>query len=306
MILDGKEYLNLDGSYIDLVQDPDEELLKAAEETPHELMREYQIPEFAASNGWISNFMKQHDYVFRKYHAEKRGAIKEEDVDEYLQKLEAAVKLFGPQKVINMDETHILLDYSSPYTIAKKGQKTVTVKKQYLDQKAGTTYIGTIAMDPSVRFPLYCVARGSSVRSYGKYQNTAHKCQMDFSESGWCTFEVMKRYVEWLYERMGRTAFALVLDKYTTHHKVEPLFAHLGIVFIYVPANGTGKYQPLDRTIFGILKKQLSEREAHDPIELAPGQPHTDKYAIIHARTLNIWQGLSHDAIKSAWKISKQ
>jgi len=306
LIDEGKEYINLDGSYIDPVQNPDEEILKAAEENPHELMREYQIRDFSASGAWILNFMDKHDYVFRKYHAEKRGVIKENDVDEYLAKLESAIRRFGPNRVINMDETHILLDYSSPYTIAKKGQKTVSIKKQYLDQKAGTTYIGTIAMDPTVRFPLYCIAKGFSERSFDKYQNTASKCKMDFSESGWCTFEAMKRYVEWLYEKMGRIPFALVLDGYTTHHKVESLFEPKGIEFIFVPANGTGKYQPLDRTIFGIVKKQLSEREAHNPIELAPNQPHTDKYAIIHARTLNIWQGLSQDAIKSAWEISKQ
>ena len=52
---------------------------------------------------------------------------------------------------------------------------------------------------------------------------------------------------------------ALLLDCYRAHRTddVKEEVRKLGIKLIYVPSNGTGKYQPLDRRIFWILKSKL-------------------------------------------------
>lgn len=53
--------------------------------------------------------------------------------------------------------------------------------------------------------------------------------------------------------------WSLIMDCYTAHHtpKVIQLAGKLKIQLIYVPANGTSIYQPLDRKAFGILKSKM-------------------------------------------------
>lgn len=52
---------------------------------------------------------------------------------------------------------------------------------------------------------------------------------------------------------------ALILDVHPSHRtqKVTETAGRLKIELIYVPANGTGIFQPLDNKIYGILKSKL-------------------------------------------------
>ena len=125
-------------------------------------------------------------------------------------------------------------------------------------------------MDPSIRIPLYCVAKGKTNQCESKYENNDKLCRMDHSASGWTTTEVMIDYIDWLYQEMDSEPFALVLDVYASHisEDVERHAAQLEIELIFVPANGTGTYQPLDRIIFGIVKKKLAKKELQNPVAI--------------------------------------
>ena len=271
-------------------------------------MNELNIPNFKGSKTWVYDFMSRHKLVFRKPHYARRAAIDPEIVNDYLHSLDAAITYYGHKRVLNMDETQVLLNNYPSYTIALVGQESVTIEKKFLDEKAGTTYIGTISNDPSVRFPLYCIAKGKTNRCEEKYENTnTNDCQMDHAEEGWCTQFVMIRYLTWLYALMGNEPFALVLDIYRAHitDDVSKFAEDHGIKLIYVPANGTGQYQPLDRRIFGIIKKQLEEKdededEDEDDVE---SLTRSEKFKSVHHKLIKIWKGLSNDAINSAWEI---
>lgn len=62
---------------------------------------------------------------------------------------------------------------------------------------------------------------------------------------------------------MNDEPFALVFDVYKSHldKEVRKEAKRLGIKLIYVPACGTGKYQPLDIRVFGALKKEIANYE---------------------------------------------
>jgi len=272
---------------------------------PHFLMNKYNIPSFCASKAWVSNFLKKHKFVYREFHAKKRGAIKESEVEKYLENLNKALVKYGPHRVLNMDETQILVDNYPSNTIAKKGQKTVIVEKKFNDSKTGTTYIGTICYDPNQRFPLFCIAHGTTEVCERKYQNVENECQMDHSESGWTTVEVMKDYLNWLSIEMKNQPFALVLDIYATHitKDVKDLASQLKIELIYVPANGTGEFQPLDRTIFGIVKKELTSLHYHMKYNEEGLKTHKELYAQTHRQVNKIWNNISNKAIKSSWHM---
>jgi len=278
--------------------------LEEARYQPHTLMNRFNIPSFSASNSWISRFLKENNYVYRVAHYARRGAIDKKSVDIYLQHLSNAVRKYGRAKVLNMDETHVLVNNFSPKTITRKGLTDVIIDVANKNDKAGTTYIGTIAMDPNVRFPLYGVAKGKTEKCEKKYNNTDRsRSEMDHSSSGWCTVDVMSRYLHWLSEYMSGQPFALVLDIYTTHiaDEIRDIATQLGIECIYVPANGTGQYQPLDRRIFGIVKKQLAKQELHSS-QIEAAKP-KELFGIVHEKVLKIWENISTAAINSAWDI---
>lgn len=78
---------------------------------------------------------------------------------------------------------------------------------------------------------------------------------------------VMIAYLRWLKKKMGDESFALILDVYKahTHASVKKEVQKLRIKLIFVPAYGRGIYQPLDRRLFGIIKKRLSSINENDP-----------------------------------------
>ena len=82
-----------------------------------------------------------------------------------------------------MDETQVRLNNFSPYVLAKRGEPNVIIEKDNIDLKTGTTYIGTIAVDPSIRFPLYCIAKGLTQLCEQKYRNVSEEeHKMDHSQ----------------------------------------------------------------------------------------------------------------------------
>ena len=76
----------------------------------------------------------------------------------------------------------------------------------------------------------------------------------------------------------------------------------LNIELIYVPANGTGTYQPLDRKIFGIVKKKLVEREMHSSFQ-CHGSRQSELYGQAHEMVIKNWNNISCSANISAWDI---
>ncbi|MBR4634431.1 hypothetical protein IKO50_05835 [bacterium] len=298
-------YLNDKNLFSDLCNQKYEELYELALVEPQQIVNQYSVPVFKASRTWAFNFMRKHNLVYRRTHYARRGAIDEVKANEFLQHLSDAISRYGPSRVLNMDETQVLLNNFNKKTIAIKGQKTVTVEKDFVDLKAGTTYIGTISMDPTQKFPLYCIAKGLSPVCEEKYGNEmfTDKCVMDHSKSGWCTVDVMQRYLNWISLVMNKEPFALVLDIYRTHitQDVKNLAAKLNIELVYVPANGTGTYQPLDRTIFGIVKQKLSSQE-YSLIDVG-NIKRAEMFGVMHQRMIKAWQAISQSAIKVAWNI---
>jgi len=69
-----------------------------------------------------------------------------------------------------------------------------------------------------------------------------------------------------LSEVMKGQPLALVLYVYSTHvpPPIRAVAEEKNIDLVYVPASGTGEYQPLDRKIFRIVKNQLFKRNLHD------------------------------------------
>ncbi len=277
------------------------ELLTIATDEPQKLIEEYKLENFKGSKSWCYKFMIRHGLVFRKAHYERRGVINGSHIDIYLNEIIDAVNEFGPDRVLNMDETQIKTNNLSPQMIALKGQETVKCLKENVNEKEGTTFIATVAMNPKKRFPLAIVAKGKTKRSEVKYQIDQSSPELiTHSQNGYTTSDVMKVYLKWLRKRMTDGPFALILDVYKSHveKSVRQLAEKLQIRLIFVPACGTGKYQPLDRRLFGIVKKQLAAREL-----ISPTPVDSTRWEYITKETIEIWEKISDEAINSAFDI---
>ena len=79
-------------------------------------------------------------------------------------------------------------------------------------------------------------------------------------QSGWANEEITIHYLKYVLRNLAKNhPCALILDFYPAHRtkKVIETAGHFKIELIYVPAKGTGIFQPLDNKIYGILKSKL-------------------------------------------------
>ena len=120
--------------------------------------------------------------------------------------------------------------------------------------------------------------------------------------NGWTNEEVMIEYLDYFKKNIaGEGDCALVLDCLAAHRTPAVLnkAAELRINLIFVPANGTGYYQPLDRRIFGILKAKLRSITGTQTLS---GE---GRYSTITKYLFEAWDTIktNEKALISAWNI---
>ena len=276
-----------------------QKLLPAVTKNLELFMKNHKIKPFKASLSWSHKFIHRSGLSFKKAHYERRGIVKEEEIERFLTELADAIVTYGEGKVLNMDETFINTYCTPQKTLAIKGADTVgKVQINNFNSKEGTTYIGTISMDPEERFPLCMIASGTTQKCEQKYYIKQSSDYCMHSKNGWTTAATMKKYLKWLSKQMKGEPFALILDVFKAHADKSVLkeAMKLKIQLIFVPACGTGRFQPLDRVIFGILKSKLREKN------VLSGDQKT-RHSEIHARVDEIWEEISDRALEAAWDI---
>lgn len=85
-------------------------------------MNMFGINEFVASQSWAYKFVTDHGLQFRKAHYERRGEKKSRIIVIYIYELADAICRYGPDKVINMDETFVKNIKIPSKVLARKGQ----------------------------------------------------------------------------------------------------------------------------------------------------------------------------------------
>jgi len=276
--------------------------MEIANNEPQLIIERYQIKNFTASMSWVCGFMKRFDLVFKCAHYERRGAIEENWVDCFLTQVAKAIAHYGVDKVLNMDETHVMIDNFSNKVISHKGQKSITMYSNHCNETDGFTAIATCSA--TQKYPLIVVAKGKTDRCTAKFKigGNVH-CNFFQSSNGWTNVSIMEQYLKWISFVMKAERFALIVDCFKAHinEKVKKLAENLGIELIIVPACGTGIYQPLDRKIFGIVKAKLRSAENQKSIrELKDEQ---SRYNIICQQMEKAWKEVSYKALQSAWNI---
>ena len=277
-----------------------EEILPLAEDFPDDLIGKYEIKSFTGSPSWTYKFMKRHDLSFRVPHYERRGAINFEEVDEFLNKMADALVKYHPKYIFNMDETFINIFNPPAKVVAPRGQATVKIEADRFDKKEGTTYLATITMDPTERVPLYIVAKGTTKACEKKYKLDKSDDEINHTKNGWTTAILMINYLKWLSDRINGKPCALLIDSYRAHKQPQVLTEakKLNIELIFVPSCGTSIFQPLDRFVFGVLKKKLRAIRFH-----IDDSNFKNRHKLVHEKVSEIWREMHDELIIKAWDI---
>jgi hypothetical protein len=208
--------------------------------------------------------------------------------------------------IINVDETSWRIVNGSIKTIAKQGSGKVPGTG--IDPKTCLTVIAGISASGQ-RLPLWVVCKGTTDRCTTRFRNVPalaqaireKKLYMTFSDNGWVTTAVAQQYVKWLrktWKPGGR--ICLYWDVYASHRcaAVTNEAANQAIELQFIPGGGTGDWQPLDRVVFGALK-----RIATGLFESAAAKPDAPIFDMNWALTilLQSWDRLKVKTIRNSW-----
>lgn len=237
----------------------------------------------------------------RSAHYERRGAINTDEVDQFLSTLADVLVRYSPECIFNMDETFINVFNCPVNAIIRKGASTVKIEKEKYDKKEGTTYLSTISMDPTKRLPLFIVTRGGSEVCERKFKFKDDKDKTSHTVNEWTTTDLMIKYLQWLSLQNDGKPCALLLDSSRAHmqDKDKMEAQKLNFELVYIPSCGTSIYQPLDRFVFGVLKKKLRATDI-----IINKSNYKQRFSIVHKTVSEIWQSLEDNLISKAWEIS--
>lgn len=272
-----------------------------------EVLRKYKVPKATFSYSWLKGFMKRHRLSWRQAHYARRCAIDEEYVSIYLDILADAVCKYGWEYVFNMDETAVRINNGSTKTIAPIGLDDIVIEGKR-NEKECFTAIGTSTIYELKDLILLTKGTEKSCAKFngedGKQKKSKKKSDIEIwptnNDNGWVNEEIVLKYLRHLHDHwsLGQPC-ALIMDCFKAHHtaKVIRLAGSLNIELIFVPANGTSIYQPLDRRVFGILKSKM---RSFAKSNIYSGK---DRFHIITEHLKKAWKEVPVEALKSAWDI---
>jgi hypothetical protein len=97
---------------------------------------------------------------------------------------------------------------------------------------------------------------------------------------------------------------AIVIDQAPCHVDVDvaTAAAQFGMALVPVPAGITGKCQPNDVRVFGVLRRNQSKLY-DDAMRACPGRAWTKADAV--RAIIDAWAGIDAKAVKSAWRCAR-
>ena len=269
------------------------------------------IAKFKASPTWRRRVLKEAGLTIRKPHPKRRTEPKDDKVASFLDDVDAARAEVGNDYMFNGDETCWRVFNGLLKTIAYKGADEVVVNAT-ADAKTGITVLATITMSGE-KLPLWLLAKGLTADCEVRFRNDSrlrHEISggnliIKHTKNGWSDSGLAVAYLEWLNQRTKGHRCCLIWDVHPSHKNkvVAEKAAELDIGLRYIPSGQTGEWQPLDRKIFGAIKKQ-----AHSRLNKMMSSRDLEGIDIIDAVKIlcEVWAELSKETVLAAWDIYDQ
>lgn len=189
----------------------------------------------------------------------------EKVVNDYFDALHKLLRGSGleevPECIWNCDETGIQFQHEPSWVVAARGQRSVSSPAS---QNRENTIMATINAAGTAMPPMVIV-RGKTSRSLHSFAtlDAPQDTVWSFQESGWITDTICLQWFQQVFLHFcgPQRPQILLLDSHRSHERIELLEAARkeNIHILALPPHTTHILQPLDRTIFGPLKKHYNK-----------------------------------------------
>ena len=255
---------------------------------------------FEASDGFVTKFKKRHGFSTRRAHQKKRSPSDQCYMENFLATMKELLATKDPERIVNADETFWRTIPGDMRTWGRRGSQNIQFHACGCD-KDGVTVLAAITA-ARTKLPLQIIAAGKTDRCLNQLGDTAHHLRA-YSENGWSTGETFRMFLMSLRERFpDDDPVWLVIDCYSAHrekHTIQ-LAESLNINLVFIPAGFTDELQPLDRSIFGVLKSYLRRMWRDRFIE----NPETRfNRALAVELLIPAWERVSTALIAQSWAI---
>jgi hypothetical protein len=219
--------------------------------------------EFRVSRPSVYRFLHRCGFGQRRPHAKRRPDVSPIDYDNFVARMKTIFSGNDLHYIINCDETCWWFLPHGLTTWAKRGSKDVKLYHR-MNEKQNFTAVASITA-ANEKLPMQFIAKGKTRRADRGFGEVGEN-PTTHTLSGWSTVASFKIYLKWLREYKDYGAkkadgsyvhdLILLLDIYKVHktEEVRELARKLQIELVFIPPGMTDACQPLDRTIFGVLK----------------------------------------------------
>lgn len=205
-----------------------------------------KINNFAASEGWLTNFKKRNGVTFKKVCGES-GSVNDAVCLDWYSKLKTLIANYDPRDIFNTDETGLFFKCLPDKTLTFKDEKCHGGKHS----KERLTVLLAVNMDGSKKLKPLVIGKAMKPRCFKGVKSLPTDYRAN--KKAWMTTELFNNWLLTVNEDIKRQKrkILLFLDNCTVHNS-PPTLSNVKLYFF--PPNTTSKLQPLDQGIIHNFK----------------------------------------------------
>ena len=269
--------------------------------------RFHKREDLICSRTFVKSFLKRNKLSYRKIRVERRKPLDPNEVKLFLEEIKEIKDKYTLDCIYNADETAWNVAMIGDRTITESGVDGVHINING-NPKQNITILSTITASGK-KLKLFMIAKGITNSCHKQLGSRAlTEAIVKHSNSGWMNQKVFVEYLYWLNEQDSRPK-CLLLDQYKCHISEETMEVanKLNIRLVRIPKGGTGKFQPLDKRIFGVFKKKGVSLVEKELIKIQDNGQELDELVFNKEFAANIalnsWNEIKTETILEAWKI---
>lgn len=200
------------------------------------------------SNGWLTSFQQRTGIRDSRLHGEE-GSLSEITESQMIP-IRQVLSGYHPQDIFNCDETALFWK--------RVPDRSLTTRQLpgRRKEKARITAHFCCNSDGSERLPIWYIGTARAPRAFQAAGINIRNLNLVWRHNGkaWMTAKIMEEWLRWFDSRMAGRRVVLLMDNFSAHesavqaiNKSSSLLEN--VLIIWLPANSTTRYQPLDQGI---------------------------------------------------------
>ncbi|XP_054276524.1 tigger transposable element-derived protein 6-like [Macrosteles quadrilineatus] len=199
--------------------------------------------DFCASNGWLHNFKKRNEIIFRKVCGES-ASVNSNVCDEWKTELKKLTESYLPENIYNADETGFFFKCLTDRTLSFKGDSCSGGKMS----KVRITVLLCANSDGTDKLKPLVIGKAKNPRCFKNVKSLP--TEYEANNKAWMVSGFFSSWLKNIDKAMKKKnrKILLFIDNCSAHKDIPPL---KNVKVQFLPPNTTSKLQPLDQ---GIIK----------------------------------------------------